>query len=363
MGKCSTFSLFSSENQGTDDQDCKYPDGEITESKVEQSGVEDSSVLNHKISDIQSFAKFLQSKFDISEYLANKLPKRSCRIFVIGMGGGCDIFSAYAVCLSLSKRFGQDHDILYANTKSLSFLKSDLDSHEKLTEGLYKVPPKLIVLDKGCDRSWYGSSKLTQSLPRHSNGSPYILVLPTESQDPVVATRENEVAMKKAFEILKTDFVIGIDTGGDCITGGLDWDGSVELGRDFQMQNAILKSGIPNLILIFGPGSDGESSVKIMNETVSRVEKQGCFLGAFSLKDLLIGVRPWTENLSSMRTPNICYSAVMGQTSDEMDFRTVDGVEYLKLERYCATQWIPRTWLSHGLAFDLSANVANGNNK
>jgi len=357
------FFSSSSEQQGTGDRDSHRPIGKITESQVEKKGVEDSNGLNHNISDIQSFAKILQSKFSIGDHLADKLPKPSCRIVVIGMGGGCDIFSAYAVCLSLSKRFGQDHDILYANTKSISFLKSDVDGHEKLTEDLYKVPPKQIILDKGCDRNCYGTSKLTQSLPRHSNGSPYILVLPTESKDPVTATKENEAAMKKAFEILKTDFIIGVDTGGDSITGGLDWNGSVELGRDFQMQNAIVKSGVPNLILAFGPGSDGESSVKIMNESVTRMEKQGCFLGAFSLKNLLIGVRPWTENLSPMRTPNICYSAAMGQTPEEMVSRTVEGVEYLKLIRYCSTQWIPRTWLRHGLAFDLSTSVENGDHK
>jgi len=356
MGK-----VISSEQKGTDNRDSQHPISKIANSHEEQKGVEDGNRLNHSIIDLQSFAKILQSKFSIGDYLFKKLPKASCRILVIGMGGGCDIFSAYAVCLSLSKIFGQDHDIFYANTKSRSFLKSDLDGHEKVTEELYKVPPKQIILDKGCDKSCYGTSKLTQSLPRHSNGSPYILVLPTESKDTVIATRENEAAMKKAFEILKTDFIIGVDTGGDSITGGLDWNGSVELGRDLQMQNAIVKSGIPNLILAFGPGSDGESSIKVMNESVTEVEKQGCFLGAFTLKDLLIGVRPWTENLSSMRTPNICYSAVMGQTPKEMESRTVEGVEYLKLVRYCSTQWIPRTWLSHGLAFDLSASVGNVN--
>jgi len=354
---------LASQQKGTDKRNSQHPISKIPESQEEQKSVEDSNRLNHSIIDIQSFAKILQSKFSIGDYLVNKLPKPSCKIFVIGLGGGCDIFSAYAVCLSLSKIFGQDHDILYANTKSISFLKSDLDGHEKLTEELYKVPPKQIILDKGSDRSWYGTSKLTQSLPRHSNGSPYILVLPAESKDTVTATRENEAAMKKAFEILKTDFIIGVDTGGDSITGGLDWDGSVDLGRDIQMQNAIVKSGIPNLILAFGPGSDGESSVKVMNESVTRVEKQGCFLGAFSLKDLLIGVRPYTENLSSMRTPNICYSAVMGQTPKEMESRTVEGIEYLKLVRYCSTRWIPRSWLSHGLAFDLSASVVNVNHK
>jgi len=358
MGK-----YFSCEKKGTDNRDSQQAISKIADSQEERKGVEDSNRLNHSIIDLQSFAKILQSKFSIGDYLVNKLPKSSCRILVIGIGGGCDIFSAYAVCLSLSKIFGQDHDILYANTKSVSFLKSDLDGHEKVTEELYKVPPKQIILDKGCDESCYGTSKLTQSLPRHSNGSPYILVLPTESKDTVIATRENEAAMKKAFEILKTDFIIGVDTGGDSITGGLDWDGSVELGRDLQMQNAIVKSGILNLILAFGPGSDGESSIKVMNESVTEVEKQGCFLGAFTLKDLLIGVRPWTENLSPMRTPNICYSAVMGQTPKEMESRTVEGVEYLKLVRHCSTRWIPRTWLSNGLAFDLSTSVANVNRK
>jgi len=357
------ISCCSFKQQGTDDRDSQNPIVKIAESKVEQKGVADTNVFYHDMECIQSFAKILQSKFSIGDYLANKLPKPPCRIFVIGMGGGSDIFSAYAVCLSLSKRFGQDHDFLYATTKSVSFLKTDLSGHEKLTEGLYKVPPKRIILSKECAKSCYGTSKLAQSLPRHKNGSPFILVLPTESKDLKTALRENEAAMKNAFTILKTDFIIGVDTGGDSITGGLDWVRDVRLGRDVQTQNAIVKSGIPHLILAFGPGCDGESSVKTMNEAVTTLNEQGCFLGSFPLKDILRGVRDMTKNLGAMRTPNICYTAVTGQTPKEMDSLTRDGVEYFKLVRHHSTRWIPRAWLSYGLAFDLAAPVVSGDKK
>jgi len=363
MGVGRVCNWCSSEKESNDERDSRcFPVGREAESQPEQKNAQATNGLNHNMSDIESFAKFLQSKFSFGDYLSNKLTKSSSRILVIGMGGGCDVFSAYAVYLSLSKMFGQEHDILYANSKSAKFLKSDLEGHENITEGLYKVPPQQIILEKGSDESLYGTSKLTQSLPRHTNGSPYIFVLPTESKDLAIATRENQEGMKKAFNILNTDFIIGVDTGGDSITGGMDWEGSADLGRDVQMQNAIVQSGIPHLIVAFGPGSDGESSVKTMNEAVTRLEKQGCFLGAFPLKDLLLEVRPWTENLSSMRTPNICYAAATGQTPEENGSHIVEGVEYLKLVRYCSTQWIPRSWLSHGLAFDLSASARNGVN-
>jgi len=335
--------------------------GKTAESKPEGKVVENTDGLRHDMSDIQNFAKICRTKFSLGNYMTKKLTNSSSRILVIGMGGGCDIFSAYAICLSLSKILSEEHEILYANTKSYNFLKTDLQGHEKVTEGLYKVPKQQIILDHGCDKSYYGTSKLTQSLPRHSNGSPYILVLAKHSKDLVTATRKNEAGIKKAFKILKTDFIIGVDTGGDSITGGLDWKGSVELGRDVQMQNAIVKSGIPHLILAFGPGSDGESSVKTMNEAVTTLWKQKCFLGAFSLKDLLIEVRPYMENLSPLRTPNICYSAVMGQTPQDKGSQIVEGVEYLKLVRYASTQWIPRSWLSCGLAFEFSTCVLKGN--
>jgi len=334
--------------------------GRVAGSPPEGKDVENTDGLRHNMSDIQSFAEICRYKFSLGNYLTKKLSNSSCRILVIGMGGGCDIFSAYAICLSLSKILSEEHEILYANTKSANFLKTDLQGHEKVTEWLYKVPKQQIILDHGCDENYYGTSKLTQSLPRHSNGSPYILVLATQSKDPVTATRENEAGINEAFEVLKTDFIIGVDTGGDCLTGGLDWEGSVELGRDVQMQNAIVQSGIPHLILAFGPGSDGESSVKTMNEAVTTLQKQRCFLGAFSLKDLLIEVRPYTENLSPLRTPNICYSAFKGQTPKEGS-QIVEGVEYLKLVRYASTQWIPRSWLTYGLAFEFSPSVLKGN--
>jgi len=363
MGVCPLFGPCSSDKERGSNRDLRGKSivGRDAESKQEEKVVENSYGIRHNMSDIQSFAKILRSKFSLGNYLTNKLTNSSSRILVIGMGGGCDIFSAYAVCLSLSKILAEEHEILYANTKSAKFLQADLQGHEKVTEGLYKVPKQQIILDNGCDMSCYGTSKLTQSLPRHSNGSPYILVLASQSKDLVTTTRENEAEMKKAFEVLKTNFIIGVDTGGDSITGGRDWQGSVQLGRDVQMQNAIVKSGIPHLILAFGPGSDGESSVKTMNWAVTRLQKQRCFLGAFSLKDLLIEVRPYTENLSPMRTPNICYLAVMGQTPEEKGSQIVEGVEYLKLVRHTSTQWIPRKWLTYGLAFELSTSALKRN--
>merc|ERR1719431_1701810 len=99
---------------------------------------------------------------------------------------------AYSICLRLHTLFGEKYEILYANTKSAKFLKTDLSSHERIAEGLWKIPREQIVLEKGSDKSCYGTSKLSQSIPRHSNGSPYLFVLPTLSKDPAVATRENE---------------------------------------------------------------------------------------------------------------------------------------------------------------------------
>jgi len=336
------------------------PKEEDASSQPEHKSVDPNDGLVHNMSDIMNFENFLLTEFSFVDYLNKNFSKSSKRILVIGMGGGCDIFTAYSIYLRLSKLFGQEKEILYANTKSASFLKTDLKDHEKIIQGLYKLPKGLMVLEKGCDESCYGTSKLSQSVPRHPNGSPYLLVLPTESKDPTIATQENQDAMKKVFRNLKADVIIGIDTGGDCITGGMDWEGSAELGRDVQMQSAIVNSGIPHLILAFGPGCDGESSVKTMNESVTKLQKQGSFLGAFRLKDFLLEVRPWTENLSPMRTPNICYSAIMGQTPLENGSQEVDEVEYLKLVRHCSTRWIPRHWLSHGLAFNFSSSKANG---
>jgi len=327
-----------------------------SESKI----VEVTDEFVHNMSDIKSFGKFLNIRFSFGEYLGKKLTKSSRRILCIGMGGGCDIFTAYSICLRLNTLFGEKYEILYANTKSAKFLKTDLEGHERITEGLWKLPPKQIVLEKGSDKSCYGTSKLSQSVPRHPNGSPYILVLPSASKNPAIATRENEEGMINAFKTLKADLIIGVDTGGDCITGGMDWKDSVELARDVQMQNAIVKSGIPHLVFAFGPGCDGESSVKTMNEAVGRLEKQGCFLGAFPLSDYLPLVRRLTKNLNPMRTPNICYSAMMGEIPSENGLRVVEGLEYLKLVRPFSTRWIPRTWLRHGIAFDLSTSGNNG---
>jgi len=359
MGICSSCCLYKPEKKNTSMTESHDQSlGKSPLSAPEHKIVEVTDELVHNMGDIESFGKFLDTKFSFDEHLRNKLKTSSSRILVIGMGGGCDIFMAYSIYLRLNKVLGKKFDILYSNSKSAKFLKTDLGSHKEVTEGLWKLPPEQIVLEKGADKSWYGTSKLSQSIPRHENGSPYIFILPSESKDPAIATKENQEAMGKAFKTLEADFIIGVDTGGDCITGGMDWEESVKLGRDVQMQSAIVKSGIPHLILAFGPCCDGESSVKTMNEAVGRLEKQGCFLGAYPLNDFLPEIKPWLENLNSRRTPNICLSAMMGEIPAENGSRTVDGVEYLKVVRHMATRWIPRTWLSHGLAFDLSATTA-----
>jgi hypothetical protein len=59
----------------------------------------------------------------------------------------------------------------------------------------------------------WGTWTLEQTIPRHKDGSPYIVVLPTHTD-----VEANKV-LTEEMKSLNFDAIIGVDLGGDSVTG------------------------------------------------------------------------------------------------------------------------------------------------
>ena len=150
------------------------------------------------------------------------LPPLSNRGLVLGMGGGCDVFAAYA----LSQAWSQQEVgscILYGNCIGQRTLADD---HEKLGPHLFCCPPSVAALQAGDEA--YGTTRLEQSVPRGVEGSPLLFMVPSKGgrdADIERVTAANTEAICDSLRQLNVDIVLAVDLGGDSLTGGVDFDG------------------------------------------------------------------------------------------------------------------------------------------
>jgi hypothetical protein len=202
------------------------------------------------------------------------------KIFILGLGGGCDIISAYAAQFLFD--FSEQSKIIYGNTKRT--FENDL---ENITPNIYRLPPKKLVIGEHSTAN-IGTTKIDRSIPRGYDQCPYI----------IHCTKNSSKDISHEIDSLGFDLVIGIDTGGDAIVEGAE---SGSQGRDKEMVDIIRHSHIPLLILIFGPGCDGESQENQILQSFHDQEKKGKYLGSCSIEPLI----PYFEDLASNLAKNV----------------------------------------------------------
>jgi len=247
-------------------------------------------------------------KYELPD-LANK------KVLVLGLGGGCDVLAAYALAKVMKDRWSTS-SVTYANCIGpRACLQSDHPPVSSSTPHILRVPgtePRPFTKD---DAGW-GATWVEQSLPRsatctptNKDGSPWLVVLPSKSLDVAIATRENSVV---GFELRTFGFdaIIGVDNGGDSLTGGIDFKGgNPELGRDRQVVRLLTSSDmglrIPFVHLVAGPCCDGESSFVDMRRAIMALHARGQYRGVFSIEPLLPVLRQVSASVSKDRTPNI----------------------------------------------------------
>ena len=246
------------------------------------------------------------------------------KIFILGLGGGCDIISAYAAQFLID--FSKGSKIIYGNTKRT--IEDDL---EKITPNIYRLPPKQKAIDEK-SKDTIGTTKIDRSIPRGFDGCPYIVHFIDRSKKD----------LSHEINSLGFDLVIGIDTGGDAIVEGAS---SGSLGRDKEMVEIIKQAQVLLIIFIVGPGCDGESQDNQIFQSFRNQDLKGKYMGFCSIERLIPYFEELASNLSIDRTPNILKRAFYGELAQDEKGR-------IDIPRGINPS-IAKLWLLHCFAFGL----------
>ena len=222
--------------------------------------------------------------------------KRYKKVLVTGMGGGCDVFSAFALAKELRtmKVLASDCELLFGNCTGQ---RPALETHKQLAPALYEIEAEkddekveAVILEAG--KPYYGTCALEESLRGagadwEMRGPLLSVVMERKLSDKwrtvEAVTKHNVSHLVEAWSGQSIDLVIAIDNGGDSITGGVDYHDSVRLARDVQVRHALEAFAGHYYHVVFGPCSDGESTEEDMMEAVQAPGMRVMFKGAYRM--------------------------------------------------------------------------------
>jgi hypothetical protein len=242
------------------------------------------------------------------------------KVFLLGLGGGCDIITAFA----LSHRFEGGAGIIYGNTKT-----ADVGAVEPVTAHVLRTTGP--VLDASRKVRGRGRAWIDHSVPRGADGSPWIVLL----ED---ADAERELAGE--IRSLAFDLLIGVDTGGDSLARK---GGKGQWGRDQRMLAVLRRTGLPLLHVVVAPGSDGEASYEDLRDVMDEQVAAGRYRGCFALEPLLPIFRTFRGCLGPTRTPQI----ILAAAEDQLPVNRTGRVSVPRGRKPA----VPRSWLTTGFVF------------
>lgn len=217
------------------------------------------------------------------------------RVLVLGIGGGCDIVSAYGLSTVIPRENGRK--VFTGNTKGSRRFQTGLIQE---SEHIFMLPPEGTRIEAQ-ETGWqFGTAKIDLSVPRGDDGITYLFRAP----------KKPEECRQLADEIRKmeVDFIVAVDTGGDVLKPAGE-----KPGRDQRMWRIIQESGIPSVLAVVAPGVDGETSYEEMRGLIEKRVAEGTCLGAVALDPLI----PFFERLKGgygkNRTPNLILRAWRGE--------------------------------------------------
>jgi hypothetical protein len=242
------------------------------------------------------------------------------RVLLLGLGGGCDIISAYALSRLLPPGAGA---ALYANTKNTADRRL-----QPVTAHIYRVPAEAPA--QPLRGRTHGTTRIDESVPRGDEGCPLIFML---------AGAAAEERLVEEIHSLHCDLLFGVDTGGDSLSADAACAGS---GRDRRMLRVLRRTGLPLYHVVVAPGSDGERTGDDLRAAMRAQVGRGCYRGCFSLEPVLDVMRELSAPLSPQRTPRIILSAAAGELKGDGDLVTVPRGR---------KPVVPRAWLLRGFVF------------
>lgn len=228
---------------------------------------------------------------------------RTGRVLVLGLGGGCDIITAYVVAQNLP---GLSRDAIWGNTKrnldtscipyGSRGTAASCGTDDAGEPGAGTTLPGLFTTAEGSKdiesgTNYYGTCGIDAAVPHRrlsSSGvgsstadvadkaadgpiiAPLILQVPKIDQHRPDA-RVDESALQQLAKSLRragVTAIVGVDAGGDSITGGIDHNGDPSTGTDQLSHRVCLYTGLPYIQIVCGLGCDGESSDSLLRSTL-----------------------------------------------------------------------------------------------
>jgi hypothetical protein len=252
------------------------------------------------------------------------------RVLVLGLGGGCDVITAFAVSRLLD--FEKAEAVVYANTKT-----SGVGPSGAVTPHIVRVPgPQREVSRR---KEGHGTTRIDQTVPRGPEGCPWIFLLDDERA---------ETELVGEVSSLGFDLIFGVDTGGDSIVARP----AKMAGRDQRMLRVLRQTGLPLLHVVVAPGSDGECDISDLNTAFTAAVAEGRYRGCFVLDPVLPLLRWLSEGLNPQRTPQI----ILAAAEERLQTRGAGRVVVPRGRRPV----IPREWLTRGFVFAPSCRSKRG---
>jgi hypothetical protein len=208
------------------------------------------------------------------------------RVLVVGIGGGSDVVAATALADRLQSAGAAE--VIYGNAKRHAAAGMTMRSRF-----IGELPPTVVPLTP--DSVLKGTCAIDAAMPRGAQGSPLIFLTPTSS-DTAEFTAE--------LAALNADLVVAVDTGGDVLMGAAG-------GRDWRMLQGLRGLGVPLLLAVVGPCSDGELSFTELRQNVVDAAGRGVYLGTSALNDVMPRYRELSAGLPPYRTPQIVLDALL----------------------------------------------------
>jgi hypothetical protein len=270
----------------------------------------------------------------------------SDRILVLGMGGGADVILACA----FAEQIRANHRGVQVITSSCIGPRETVGCVPVLpsTPHILRMPIQHVPVERGM--KMHGTIKLEMSIPRMTCGSPYLIVLPS------ILEKENAVLAPEILA-LNCNVVIGLDFGGDSVTGGVDIvNGDRSTGRDRQVARVLagikqLSASVRTMHIVVAPCSDGESSLEEMvryggSEFISAFRVLGFPLTS-NEHTFESTLRTLSASLSDDRTPSIALRALDSHLSVERPIGAAqNSVQWSRVPRG-KTPLVPTEWLTH----------------
>ena len=282
--------------------------------KMRTEAISPPSLLRRIVSTPTLHTGFGMSDFESLPYEFPRLVGRN--VLVVGLGGGCDIISAYA--LSEMLKSANPEKIVYGNTKRPSSDRLSVTSH---------VQP-LAELPRAVDEIGY-------SIPDIAEDCPLVFTIPRRLDTSLVREVAEEIAA------LNCDLLIGVDTGGDSL---FEESSTGSEGRDKQMLRILQSADLPLIHVVFAPGSDGETSYREMQSCFAEKQRLGEYRGCFSLEPMVPLMKRLAAPLHKTRTPNIIVAAF------EDCLTRPEPPDFVEIPR-CLRPFVPRAWLQMGFVF------------